>query len=76
VDPATIIALGIEVAGVFNKLLAQLPDRDQKVVDEFYKFIDMYTTEIARADADHDDLIMWKDRKELLLDTVIKGIKK
>ena len=74
-DPTAIIALASEVAGVLNKLLSQLPTRDQRVMDEFYKFVDLYHIEIARADADHDDLMLWKERQELLLGTVIKMLR-
>lgn len=76
VDPNSIIKLAEEVAKVINKVLDQLPTYEQRKMDEFYKFLDKYETEVARADSDTDDIVTWKKRKDLLMDTVIKNLKR
>ena len=73
-DPAAIIALATEVGKVINKVLDQLPTHDQRKMEEFYKFMDMYNQEVLRADRDTDDLVLWRMRKELLMNTVIKQL--
>lgn len=43
-------------------------------MEELYEFLEKYEEEISRADADFDDLLLWDERKQLLLDTIIKEI--
>lgn len=69
-----VISLGKQVGKVLNKVLDQLPTHDQRIMKEFYKFNDRYQEEIARLDADHDDLILWKERKDELLNTIMKTL--
>ena len=71
-----IVKLGTEVGKVLNKALDKLPDHDQRVMKEFFKFLDRYDEELVRADMDHDDLIVWKQRKDILNDTVIDQMRK
>lgn len=71
-----ILSLGKQVSEVMGKILDQLPSHDQRVMKEFYKFIDRYNEEIAREDSDHDDLILWRERKELLINTILKELRK
>lgn len=70
-----IIALGTEVGKVLNGILEKLPTRDQRVMKNFFIFLDRYEEEIVRADSDHDDLIVWKQRKDDLMNTVIKQMR-
>ena len=71
-----IIKLGTQVGKVMNNIFDQLPTRDQRVMEEFFKFSDRYKEEIGREDADFDDLVIWKDRKELLMETIINSLRK
>ena len=71
-----IVMLGTQVSGVLNKVMDRLPDHEQKVMSEFYAFMDAYKQEIARADSDFDTLIVWRERKNLLLDTIVESLKK
>lgn len=68
---ASIIALGNKAGDVINNAFAQLPTRDQRVMNEFFKFLDRIDVELVRADMDHDDLIVWKSRKDTLMNTVL-----
>ena len=74
-DPASVIVLGTEVGKVINNIFAQLSPKDQKIMMEFFKFTDRCTEELAREDADHDDLLLWKERKEKLIETVMSQLK-
>lgn len=71
-----IIGIGKEVGKVLNKVLDQIPDSDQRTMNEFFKFENRYNEEIAREDADHDDLILWRERRKVLLDTILREINK
>lgn len=73
-EASAIIKIAEEVAGVINKVLDQLPTHDQRKMNEFYKFLDKYYTEVSRADGDTDDIVTWKKRKTLLTETIIKQI--
>lgn len=73
-ESASIIALAAEVAGVINKLLDKMPDYDQKKMEDLYKFLDLYETEVTREDADFDDLLLWNNRKRLFYETIIEQI--
>jgi hypothetical protein len=75
-ETATIITLATEVAGVINKLLSNMPTQEQKSMDAFFKFLDSYETELKKADADFDRILLMRQRKELLLDTVIQQLRK
>jgi len=75
-ETATIIKLATEVAGVLNKLLSNMPTQEQKRMDSFFKFLDAYETELKKADADFDRILLMRQRKELLLDTVIEQLRK
>lgn len=74
-EAKTIIALATEVASVISKVLDRLPSHNQKLMQEFYEFLDAYETELKKADADFDKIILMRQRKELLLNTVIKQLK-
>lgn len=69
-----IISIGKQVGTVLNKLLDQLPTHDQRKMDEFFKLLSRYKEEISRSDADFDDLLAYRERIGLLLDTVIGEI--
>lgn len=71
-----VIGLGKEVGKVLNNIFAQLPTRDQRVMKSFYKFLDEYHLEINRDDCDHDDLILWKQRKDDLIDTILTEMRR
>lgn len=73
-EAAAIIALATEVAGVINKIVDRLPTYEQKKMEELFKFLDVYETEVKREDADFDDLIVWRNRKRLLIETIIEKI--
>jgi len=73
-DSTSIIALATEVAGVINKVIDRLPTYEQKQMEELFKFLDMYEQEVKREDADFDDILIWRNRKRLLLETVIEKI--
>ena len=75
-DPTSLTALATQVAGVFDKALGKLPSHDQRVIKEFFKFLDHYENEVNRADADTEDLVTWRRRKETLINTVLKSIKR
>lgn len=71
--PFDVIALGTEVAKAINTV----PELVDKLnASGLYKFLDTYHLEISRADMDHDDLIVWKQRKEDLMDTIIEELRK
>lgn len=72
----SVVELGVQAGKVLNKALEQLPTRDQRVMKEFFKFIDRYHEEVMREDCDHDDLIVWKQRKDDLMDTIIEQLRK
>jgi len=69
-----ILKLGTEVAKVINAIVDRLPTYEQKKLNEFIEFENKYQEEIRRADGDTDDLIMWRYRRSLLLNTIIKEI--
>lgn len=71
-----VIALGTSVGTLLNNIFDQLPTHQQRVMEEFFEFSDRYKLEIARDDADFDDLVIWKDRKELLMETIINSLRK
>lgn len=73
-EASAIIKLAEEVGKVINKVLDQLPTHDQRKMNEFYKFMDTYYAEVARVDSDTDDIVTWKKRKDLLIETVIKQL--
>lgn len=75
-ETATIIKLATEVAGVLNKLLSNMPTQEQVKMEAFFKFLDAYETELKKADADFDRILLMRQRKELLLDTVIEQLRK
>lgn len=72
----TIIKLASEIAQLLNNVIGKLPDYDQKKMEEFYKFLDYYETEVKKADSDFDKLVLLRQRKNLLIDTIIKGLGK
>lgn len=74
-DLMSIIKLGTQVGGVLQEVLKQLPTRDQRLMEEFYEFEDKIATELGREDADYDDLVIWLDRRRLLLDTIVKTMR-
>lgn len=73
-ESASIITLAAEVAGVINKVIDRLPTYDQKKMEDLYKFLDLYETEVTREDADFDDLLLWNNRKRLFYETIIEQI--
>ena len=73
-DFTTLVSLGTEVGKVINRVLDRLPSFEQKKFLEFVKFEKAYQEEILRADSDTDDLVLWRYRRELLLNTIVKEI--
>jgi len=73
-EPSAIISLAQEIGKVLNNILERIPTHEQRKMDEFYKFLDMYNQEVAREDRDHDDIVTWKKRKDLLIETIIKQL--
>lgn len=69
-----IISAAKQAGEVLSKALDQLPTHDQRKMNEFYKFMAKYKEEIARKDADFDDLLAWRERRNLMLTTVIEEI--
>ena len=67
-DPNAIISLASEVAGVISKVLDKLPDHSQKVMKSFYEFLDEYETEVKKANADFDKILLMRQRKKLLME--------
>ncbi|MFZ8934321.1 MAG: hypothetical protein ACO2ZP_10525 [Bacteriovoracaceae bacterium] len=74
-DAKTIVTLATEVASVISKVLDRLPTHEQKVMENFYKFMDEYETEIKKADADFDKILLMRQRKNLILNTIIKQLR-
>ena len=70
-----VIGLGVEVGKVLNNVFDQLPTSDQRVMNSFFKFLDEYHLESQRKDMDHDDLMVWKQRKDDLMDTIIREVR-
>ena len=68
-----VIGLGKQVAKLFNNVIG-LQDKLERT--GFYKFLDEYHLEINREDCDHDDLIIWKQRKEDLMNTIFSELRK
>lgn len=75
-ETAKIIELASEVSKVLNNILSRLPTYDQKKMEEFFKFLDYYETEVKKDQADFDKLVLLRQRKNLLIDTIVKGLKK
>lgn len=75
-ETAKIIELASEVSKVLNNILNRLPTYDQKKMEEFFKFLDYYETEVKKADVDFDKLVLLRQRKNLLIDTIVKGLKR
>lgn len=73
-DFTAIASLGTEVGKVINNIIDRLPTFEQKKMEEFVKFEKAYQEEILRADSDTDDLVLWRYRRELLLNTIVKEI--
>jgi len=63
-----------EAGKVLNGVLAQLPTKDQRIMDEFFRFVDKYEEECSREDSDMDDMLAWRERKQLMFETIIKEI--
>jgi len=63
-----------EAGKVLNGVLAQLPTNDQRIMDEFFSFVDKYEEECSREDSDMDDMLAWRERKQLMFETIIKEI--
>ncbi|MFZ8933693.1 MAG: hypothetical protein ACO2ZP_07335 [Bacteriovoracaceae bacterium] len=74
-ETKTIITLATEVAGVISKILDRLPSHEQKKMDAFFHFMDAYESELKMANADFDRIILMRQRKDLLIDTIIKQLK-
>lgn len=70
------ITLATEVAKVFNNIAALLSTKDQRTMEEFFKFIDRYDEEKMRKDADHDDLILWKQRKDNIIEIILMTMRR
>ena len=73
-EAAAIIALGTEVAEIFNKAISLLPDAEQRKLNNYFDFKDKLNEEITRADADFDDLLAWRSRDNLLQQTIVAKI--
>jgi len=74
VDVNAIIKIAEQGALAFNKVIDQFPTKEQRALNEFFKFVDKYKEEVSRADSDFDDLISWRERKLLLLETFISKV--
>ena len=68
-----VIALGTEVAKLLNNVDGLRKDLEKT---GFFKFLDTYHLESKRADMDHDDLIVWRQRKEDLYNTIFNELRK
>lgn len=73
-DTTAIIKLGAEAAEAFNLLVKQLPSSEQRQLRKFYDFLSEYQKEVTREDNDFDDLIAWRERKLLMLETFMENI--
>ena len=74
VTSTALIKLGDTVAKVFLEVLRKTPSYEQKKMDKFFEFMNTYEVEVKRANRDHDDLIVWRVRKKLLVDTFLSKI--
>jgi len=74
VDPNAIVKLAEQAASAINGMIQRLPSREQKQLDAFFEFQDKYNEEITRNDSDFDDLMAWRERRLLLLETIIQKI--
>lgn len=71
-----VIGLGKEVGEVLNNAFDQIPNKYERAMNQFFKFLDEYHLESVREDMDHDDLIVWKQRKDDLMNTIIAEIRR
>ena len=76
IDPASIITLASEAAGAFNGIVKRLPTKEERQLRKFYEFLDTYYREVTREDSDFDDVLSWKERKKLMLETFLKKIER
>ena len=60
------IELGKEAGKIINKILEQIPDDEQRALRKYFKFLDVYQSEISREDSDHDYLLTLRERKKAL----------
>lgn len=60
------IELGKEAGKIINKILEQIPNDEQRALRKYFKFLDVYQTEISREDSDHDYLLTLRERKKAL----------
>ena len=75
VDVNAIILAAKEGAAAFNAFMQKLPKKEVKMLEKFFVFRQKYVEEISRADADHDDLLKWREEKNLFVDTFMGEIK-
>lgn len=70
------IALGKEAGKIINKILEQIPNDEQRALRKYFKFLDVYQSEISREDSDHDYLLTLRERKKALDEGFIGEIRK
>ena len=70
------IELGKEAGKIINKILEQIPDDEQRALRKYFKFLDVYQSEISREDSDHDYLLTLRERKKALDEGFIGEIRK
>ena len=73
-EAALIIAAAKEVASVIKLALEKIPSAELRRMDAFFEFEDKFNEEKTRADSDTDTIMAWRERSQLLRDTVIKEI--
>ena len=73
---AEILAVGKTAGEVFNKLMDKLPDDEQRALRKYFEFLDKFTEEISRQDADFDTILAYHERKRALEESFINAIKK
>ena len=70
------IALGKEAGKIINRVLDQIPTDEQRALRKYFKFLDVYQSEISREDSDHDYLLTLRERKKALDEGFIGEIRK
>ena len=69
------VGLAKEVAGILNGIIARLPTREQKKIEEFMKFETHYQEEVRSAESDTDYLITLRYRRNIVLNALVASLK-
>lgn len=72
---AEILAVGKLAGEVLNKLLDKMPNHDQKIMKKYFEFLEVYNSEITRENADFDYMLEMRERNNLLISTMLKGLR-